>query len=330
MDGGNNFYRDARSHPTLVILCPVFNEADIIWPFCARLRPVMVELSDRYNVDLVFLNNASTDATVVRIELARQLWAQTYVLSMSRNVGYQNSLECGLRHAEGDVFVIIDVDCEDPPEMILQFVDRYEAGFDIVYGERIDRAEARPLKAARRAFYRILRRIADHDIILDMAEFALFTAEVRDAMMQENTAFPFIRAAIARVGFRRMAIPFCRQKRIGGASHYNIAGLSFFAIAGLLSASTLPLRLPAYLLPPWLLLLGALGAGFVLTGSPWMLLAASLAFAGYLGMTLSFTALYLARTYKNGLQRPNAFIDRRLSRPQMAHALPRTLPADPV
>jgi dolichol-phosphate mannosyltransferase len=229
---------------------------------------------------------------------------------MSRNAGYHASLECGLQNATGDLFVFIDVDCEDPPEMILEFVEKHEQGFDIVYGERVDRHESRAMKGTRKFFYRLLHALADEEILLDMAEFSLFTKEVRDAILDENTSFPFLRASIARVGFRRAAIPFKRQKRIAGSTHYNLMKMSIFAIAGILSASTLFLRLPIYLLPFWLLTLLLLGIGYASTHAVWLVVAACLVFASYVGATAAFTALYVARTYKNGLHRPNAFIDR--------------------
>ena len=294
----------------LSILCPVYNEEQVIPLFFARTRPVMEELARRYAVHLLFLNNASTDQSPQQIEKIRESWPATYMISMSRNVGYHASLECGLRNAGGDLFVFIDVDCEDPPEMILEFVEKHEQGHDIVYGERVDRHESKAMKGARQLFYRVLHALADEDIVLDMAEFSLFTREVRDAILNENTSFPFLRASIGRVGFRRAAIPFKRQKRIAGDTHYNLLGMSIFAIAGILSASTLLLRLPIYLLPFWLVALVLLGVGYVSTQSIWFVVAAAALFAAYLGATAAFTALYVARTYKNGLQRPNAFVDR--------------------
>ncbi len=299
--------------PSLAILCPVYNEEAAIPLFVARILPVMRTLEPRYRVRLVFLNNASTDASLARIAAAKTAWPETYVISMSRNAGYQASLECGLRHVDADLFVIIDVDCEDPPELISAFVATHEQGFDIVYGERTDRPEPRPLKAARKFFYRLLRKIADEDIILDMAEFSLFTREVRDAILDDKSSFPFLRASISRVGFRRAAIPFARQRRVAGTAHYNLLSMSIFAIAGLLSASTLLLRLPIYVLPFWFLALCVLGVLAVAAHSGWAALAGLLLFAAYTGSSIAFMALYLARTYKNGLQRPNALIDRKRS-----------------
>lgn len=308
--GSLNGGRERGSHSELLtILCPVHNEASVIPLFFGRIRPVMDRLSVRYSVDLIFLNNASTDETVRAVEEVRKSWPNTYMLTMSKNAGYHASLECGLRNASGDLLVFIDVDCEDPPELIAQFVEKYEQGYDVVYGERVDREESKAIKAARKLFYRILRAVADDEIILDMAEFSLFTREVRNAILNENTSFPFLRASIGRVGFRRASIPFKRQKRVGGSSHYNLVRMSLFAIGGILSASTLFLRLPILILPFWFLSLAGLGVGYIFTHSLWFAVGAFVVFAAYVGATAAFTALYVARAYKNGLQRPNAFID---------------------
>jgi glycosyltransferase involved in cell wall biosynthesis len=303
----------STSLPILAIVCPVYNEEAVILLFFGRVLPVMEALTPRYQIRLVFLDNASVDRTRDRIEDVKALWHETYVISMSRNVGYQASLDCGLRNVDADLFVIIDVDCEDPPEMIAQFVEKHEEGFDIVYGERVDRPEPKLIKVSRKFFYRLLQKIADEEIILDMAEFSLFTSDVRDAIVDDRSSFPFLRASIGRVGFQRAAIPFARQARIAGTTHYNIIGMSIFAVAGLLSASTLLLRLPIFILPFWLLALCALGAWAIAIQSAWVGLTALIVFAGYVGSSIAFIALYVARAYKNGLQRPNAVIDRKRS-----------------
>lgn len=307
-----------KTLPRLTIICPVYNEEKVVPFFFERALLVIEELSARYQVDLLFLNNASTDGTYQAIEKLRQEHAFVYVITLSRNVGYQRSLECGLRNAKGDVITFIDVDCEDPPEMILEFVKYYEQGYDLVYGERVDREEIRPIKMLRKLFYHIVHRVADEDIVLYMAEFSLVTAEVRDAMVQDHNSFPFIRSSIARVGFHRIGIPYKRHRRIAGDTHYNLLGMTVFAIAGILSASTLPLRVPIYLLPFWLLLTAMLGAAQIATGNSWFLLANALSASAYLGGTAAFTALYVARTYKNGLGRPNYVIHRRYTHMQPA------------
>lgn len=308
--------QENKALPRLTIVCPVYNEEKVVPLFFERALPVINELSACYQVELLFMNNASTDGTYQAIQALRQLHAFVYVITLSSNVGYQRSLECGLRNAQGDVITFIDVDCEDPPEMILEFVKYYEQGYDLVYGERVDREEIRLIKMLRKLFYQIVHRVADEDIILYMAEFSLITSEVRDAIVADHNSFPFIRSSIARVGFHRIGIPYKRHRRIAGETHYNLLGMMIFAIAGILSSSTLPLRVPIYLLPFWLLLTALLGAAQVATGNPWFLLVNTLSACTYLGGTAAFTALYVARTYKNGLGRPNYVIHRRYTHMQ--------------
>ncbi len=300
-----------KKRPLLTVICPVFNEAEVVPLFFARLSPVFASLSERYSTNLLFLNNASTDKTYEAIDKLRLDHENIFVITLSNNVGYQRSLECGLRNVVGDVIIFIDVDCEDPPEMILDFIINYEKGYDIVYGERLDREESAFIKSLRNIFYHVVYRLADENIILYMAEFSLITAEVRDAIIQDKSSFPFIRSSIARVGFRRIGIPYKRQRRIAGETHYNIVGMIIFATAGILASSTLPLRAPIYILPFWLIFTAMLGVAQILTGSNWYLLFNCLLAALYFGATLSFIALYVARTYKNGLGRPNYSIQSR-------------------
>ncbi len=169
------------------------------------------------------------------------------------------------------------------------------------------------LKAARRRFYRTLRALADDEVLLDMAEFALVTREVRNAIIADTTSFPFLRASIGRAGYRRLAIPYKRDPRIAGETHYSVAGLIKFAVAGILSSSTWLLRITVYMLPLWLTALVAITAAAVFTDWQWPLPVMLLVSAGYIGCTASFTAIYVGRAYKDGLGRPNAFIDSRLT-----------------
>lgn len=296
----------------LTVICPVFNEMVSVPIFTERLKAVREQLSDRYNVDLLFTNNASTDSTLQEILKLREENPFIHVITLSRNVGYQASLECGLRMAVGDLFLFIDVDCEDPPEMILDFINLYEQGnCDIVYGERVDRHEPVFVMWGRKLFYRVLKLVADDEVILDMAEFSLMTEEVRDAIVRDSSSFPFIRASIGRVGFRRLGIPYKRHKRVAGHTNFNGFSLIYFAIAGILSSSTLFLRLPIQTLIWWLLAVSGLAIARVYVDSRWIDAALIILFATYLGSAVAFIAIYTGRTYKNSLNRPNFIISKR-------------------
>jgi dolichol-phosphate mannosyltransferase len=208
----------------------------------------------------------------------------------------------------GDIFVIIDVDGEDPVEMISDFLEKYENGYDIVYGKRVDRVENYFIKSLRKIFYRILKIFSDDEIILDMAEFSLFTDEVRSAVLDENNSFPFIRSAISRVGFNKIAISYSRHKRIMGKTKYNFATMFKFAIAGILSSTTFPLRLPFYIFPLWLMYLTYITYNLEVNNKLDSMNLFLLVSITLILTVLVFSSLYLARIYKNNLNRSSAYI----------------------
>ena len=299
--------------PRFTVICPVHNEQVTVPLFIERFIPVRKALQNSYEVELLFSNNASTDQTLDAIAKLKKEHPWIYVVTLSKNSGYHRSLECGLRTAQGEVFAFIDVDCEDPPEMLLEFVKEFEQGNDIVYGKRENRHEPAQINFMRKLFYRILSKLADDEIFVDMAEFSLFSANVREAVLAEDTAFPFFRAAIARVGFQAKPIPYTRDPRIAGVSHYNLVSMTVFALEGILASSTLPLRLPAYLLPFWLLGVAALSVAQVFDQSRWITVVLNLWVTTYLGLSAAFACTYVGRLYKNTLARPNFFIDRKRS-----------------
>lgn len=297
----------------ITVLCPVYNEEITVPLFFERISKVFEQLKGRYEPNLVFLDNCSQDRTP---EIVKDLCAKNpgvYSIVLSRNFGYQCSVECGLRNSKGDFFVVIDVDCEDPPELILEFLKVQETGYDIVYGERVDREEGRLIKAGRKLYYRFTRKVADEHFILDMAEFCLISNEVREAILQDNNSYPFIRASVGRIGYKRIGIPFKRHKRIAGETHYNFWRMSVFAVAGILSSSTLFLRLPIYIFPFWILAMLGLTVGQIVAPNGWLLPVQLWLGFGFSGYTTVFISLYLARVYKNGMNRPNFIVNRKRS-----------------
>jgi polyisoprenyl-phosphate glycosyltransferase len=295
--------------PLVSIICPVFNEEDCIPPFFSRLKDVVQPLEGRYRFELIFTNNGSTDSSVARILELRKKHPWVQLITLSRNFGYHASLMSGLVNARGDLLVIIDVDCEDPPELIPSFLEGWEEGNDLVYGERINRPEAWWLKGTRKLFYRLTRSIADSDFILDMAEFSLFTRRVRDVLCSNRSTFPFLRNELAYAGFARKAIPFARLQRVHGKTHYRLLSMTQFAITGILSSSTFPLRAAAYFGLP----IGAMDVGIALsrlvTPYPTDLAPLLLLNLAFIAVALGFTSIYIARIYKDEVGRPRFIVD---------------------
>jgi len=295
------------------IVSPVYNEELTVRPFYQRLAAALAPLGGRYEFEIIFTNNRSSDRTAECVLELRAQDPRVQLLTLSRNFGYQHSMLAGIRQASGEAVCLIDVDGEDPPEMLVDFIRHWEEGYDIVYGIRERRAESLPITWMRKLFYRINKMIADSDILVDVAEFSLFTADVRDAVAASGSTYPFLRAEISHYGFRRLGIRYNRRPRIAGESHFNFYGLTRFAIAGILSSTTVPLRIALYLLPP-LFTFNAIGLWLDASGRwPWGFEAAMMADMLYLCTGLATVALYTARNYRNVIARPLAVVDWRLS-----------------
>lgn len=196
--------------------------------------------------------------------------------------------------------------------MIPEFIAKWQEGYDVVYGRRMGRPESKWIILARRLFYRLLKFSADTNINLDMAEFSLFSSRVKNVMLKNKNSFPFLRAEIGYAGFKQYPIPYDRQLRIAGKSNYNFWGMFLFAIGGILSVSTLPLRLGAYIFP---LICGA----HIVILSRYLndntLFKFIIIFDAILIFYfLTFISLYMARIYKNNLDRPVFIVDWNLSK----------------
>jgi polyisoprenyl-phosphate glycosyltransferase len=291
------------------IICPVYNEQDNIRMFYERAQQVMQSLTAQYDFEILFTNNRSTDDTSKIIYDLHKQDKRVKLLTFSRNFGYQASVLAGLTHAGGDASVVVDVDCEDPPELISQFIKKWEDGYEIVYGIRKKRQESKFIQWMRNLFYWLLHKFGDYEIVMNMAEFSLITRNVRQEILHNKSTFPFLRAEIGYSGFNRIGVDYIRQSRRHGKTHYNFLGMSAFAIGGILSSSTFLLRLSAFigmfLLPANLVLL-LLDLMEKYTRAFEILVTLDLM---YLVFFMSVLSIYNARIYKDGVQRPVFIVD---------------------
>ncbi|MEY4332492.1 MAG: hypothetical protein RLZZ196_1230 [Bacteroidota bacterium] len=302
---------------SISIVVPVYNEQDSVEIFYERLIKTIQnnELSDDI-YEILFIDNCSTDETYAKLVHIYDLNDSVKIIRHSRNFGYQASILCGLNEARGAQILFIDVDCEDPPEMIAVMAKEYRSGgYDLVYGERFDRDESRLIKILRKFFYRISKFIADSEFIIDMAEFAIISNRMRNEIIKNKTTFPFVRSDFAYVGFASKGVRYKRAKRAAGKTHYNFFKMLKFAIAGMLTISTFPLRLVSY---SGISLAVLLVAGFIVDQiidrkfmSIELLLGTLLL---YMLICNSIFALYVSRVYKDGVQRPVYIIDHQLSK----------------
>lgn len=290
----------------LSVIVPIYNDADCVAPFYERTVPVLESLGLEWQ--LVFVNDYSTDDSLAKVEELRRKDPRVKFITFSRNFGYHAAHLAGIASVDSDLYAMIHPDLEDPPELLSDFFKEIGKGAQTVYGIRSQREEPQLIIFFRWLFYYINSLIADGPIVLWMAEFSMMTRHVRDAILNNRTTFPFLRAEMSYVGLRMVGIPYLRVQRPLGRTHYSFWRMVQFAVGGFLASSTFPLRLCLYLA-------FLLGAAFPLLWAAfrWSLAeasqVASIASFLFLIATVPMIALYLARAYKNGVGRAVYHID---------------------
>ncbi len=261
-----------------------------------------------YDFELVFTDNHSTDATFEKVAAIARTDPRVRILRFSRNFGYQRSIQTGYRHARGDAAVQLDADLEDPPAVIAQFLEKWEQGYQVVYGVRRSRQEGPIIQLARKVFYRLLNRIAEDDLPADVGDFRLIDRRVIDQVAKIRDPHLYIRGRIAAMGFNQIGVPYDRDRRIAGASKFNFTRLMALALDATLSHSTVPLRLATYTGLVISLVAVVLIVGYslarVLFGTSWpagftTLAVLTLMGIGINGLFLGIIGEYLARIYRH-------------------------------
>jgi glycosyltransferase involved in cell wall biosynthesis len=297
--------------PLLSIVVPVFNEEDVIAHFLEATRPVLDQTGLAY--EYVFIDDGSRDRTAEMLcrELAGGLPGR--LLGLSRNFGKEAALSAGLEAAKGDIAVIIDADLQDPPELILQMLDGWRAGYDVVYGLRVDRSSDTLMKRSTAGmFYRLFNRLANIDMPANAGDFRLIDRVVIDALLKLPERNRFMKGLFAWVGFQTMAIPYERPPRKAGTGKFNYWKLWNFALDGLTGFTTLPLRVWFY--GGALVSLGAFAYALYLTLRVLIggidvpgyasLMVALLFFSGVQLLSIGMIGEYIARLFNEAKQRP--------------------------
>ncbi|MFN3482736.1 MAG: glycosyltransferase family 2 protein [Rhabdaerophilum calidifontis] len=233
-------------HPDLSIVVPAFNEGENIEALVARLIPVLEGLVERF--EILFIDDGSQDDTFARISRAARTDPRIRGLAFSRNFGKEIAIAAGLDHAHGRAVILIDADLQHPPEMIAVFVEKWREGYDMVFGQRIDRSADGPVRRwFTELFYRLFARFGETPLPPGAGDFRLMDRKVVDAMRRLGERARFSKGLYAWVGFRSIGVPFEVGERLHGQSKWNYRKLTRFAFDGLSSFSTLPLKLATYL-----------------------------------------------------------------------------------
>ncbi|WP_409422512.1 glycosyltransferase family 2 protein [Pseudaeromonas sp. ZJS20] len=231
---------------TLTLLVPVFNEEESVETFVTQIDAALPRLKDR--LEILFVNDGSRDRTrdVIEALIARD--PRITLLNLARNFGKEAAMTAGLAHARGDAVIPMDVDLQDPPALIETFVEQWQAGFDTVYGVRVDRSADTVVKRLTAGgFYRFFNAVSTTTKIPENAgDYRLMDKRVVAAINQLPERNRFMKGLFAWAGFKAVGVPYERPARQAGQSKFNYWKLWNLALDGLFSFSSWPLRVWSY------------------------------------------------------------------------------------
>lgn len=229
----------------LTVVVPCFNEQDVI---SLTYRRIIEVLGNReFRLQVIFVDDGSSDRTPsIASEMASRD-SRVKALLLSRNFGHQAAVSAGLANADGDAIVVIDADLQDPPEVVLEMIERWRTGADVIYGIRVKRKEGLIKRACYSAFYRLFQKLASIDAPLDAGDFSLIDRRVLNEINQLPEKNRFFRGLRAWSGFRQAGVVYERRPRAAGESKYSLIKLIGLARDGIFNFSTRPLTMVFYI-----------------------------------------------------------------------------------
>lgn len=237
----------APSTHLLSVIVPVFNESAVIPVFYERASRAFAAIPG-VDYEIVFVDDGSRDDSFAKLAALAASDAHVRVIKFSRNFGHQIAITAGVDHARGDCVVVIDADLQDPPEVVSKMVDQWRAGFDVVYGVRETRDGESTMKLATAAlFYRLLTRLTNIQIPTDVGDFRLMSRRAVNELSRLREKDRFVRGLVSWIGFKQTGVLYNRDKREAGETKYPYRKMIKFALDGITSFSTVPLRLATWM-----------------------------------------------------------------------------------
>ncbi|MBV0915546.1 glycosyltransferase family 2 protein [Apilactobacillus sp. HBW1] len=287
------------------IVLPVYNEEDGIKNTIEVLENFVECQIETY--EIIFVDDGSVDSSVDIIRHAQSQYENIRLVEFSRNFGHQLAITAGIRYAKGDAVVVMDADLQDPPSVIPNMIEKWQEGFDVVYGKRLIReGESFFKRFSAKAFYRVMRKVANVDIPLDTGDFRLMDRKVVDALSKLNEPEPFFRGLVSWVGFKQTAVTYERQERNAGVTKYPLTKMIRLASDGITSFSEIPLKIVNY--TGFISIIAGIIYGLitVFTGISTLTFAISLmcVLSGMIMLALGIIGDYLYRTFDASKHRP--------------------------
>ena len=312
----------------LSVVLPVYNEAENIAGLIARLEPILARCVRSF--EILFVDDGSSDTTLAVLRAAHVNDPRVRAVALSRNFGKEIAIAAGLDHVTGEATVIMDADLQHPPEIIERFVDLWRQGYKNVFGQRVDRAADAPLRRLlTQRFYRLFGSVGETRLPEGAGDFRLLDERAVAALRLMREHARFSKGLYAWIGFRSIGVPFEVGLREHGASKFSYRKLTRFALDGLMSFSTLPLKVWSYIgtvisglsLATAIYFVGRTMAYGVDTPGFASLIVAVTFLAGIQLLSLGILGEYIGRIFAEVKRRPLYLVEERIG------AIERTVPA---
>lgn len=229
----------------LSLVVPAYNEEEAVGSFMERVVPIVERTTPDY--EIVWVNDGSGDGTIALLERMRRVNPHVKILDLSRNFGKEGALSAGLDYASGDVVIPLDADLQDPPDLIPEMVEKWREGYDMVVAVRSDRrSDTLAKRTFASLFYRVFSHLGDVAMPANAGDFRLMDRQVVDALKRLPERTRFTKGLFAWLGFRQTTVTYVRPRRVAGHTKWKYWQLWNFALEGIFSFTTWPLRVWTY------------------------------------------------------------------------------------
>jgi len=304
----------AKDQTLLSVVAPVYQEEHGIQAFHDRLTSVLAALPPSMDAEVVYVDDGSTDRSPELLRAIVAADARVRLVQLSRNFGHQLAITTGIDHARGDAVVIIDSDLQDPPELILEMVERWRKGFKVVYGVRASRAgETRFKLWTSKLYYRLVDRMSEVKLPHEAGDFRLLDRVVVDVLSRMPERNRYVRGMVAWVGFPQCAVEYERDARQSGSTNYTFGKMLRLAVDGITSFSDRPLRLAvqcglvvtaaSFAFALWVVAASVLDPAGGSRGWP-SLITVVLFLGGIQLLSIGVLGEYVGRVYREAKERP--------------------------
>ena len=301
------------------VVIPMYCEEEVVDICYKRVVNNLKKLSDKYSYEIIFINDGSKDSTLEILKKIASNDDNVKIISFSRNFGHQAAVTAGIRNVTGDAIIIMDADLQDPPELFEGMIEKWEDGYEVVYGKRKTREGESIFKLlTARMFYNTLNKLSEIEIPKDTGDFRLVDRKVIDVIASLPEHNKFLRGLFSWVGFNQYAYEYNRVNRVAGKTKYPFKKMFKLATDGILSFSAKPLKIVGaigifsvvvsiiiliYSIVSYMFKLNSLTPG-------WTSIMCTMTFiGGIILISLWMIGEYIARIYEESLGRPEYIID---------------------